>query len=70
MKQGAVKKLEDRISQLESQVSERDSIMLDPEKCQEKMNDQAWLAEYQKLQQELEKVMKEWTIACEKLEQI
>lgn len=66
--QGAVKRLEDRISELESAISERDEIMLDPVLCQEKMNDQAWLGEYKGLQEELEKVMKEWTIACEKLE--
>jgi ATP-binding cassette subfamily F protein 3 len=64
----SVKRKEDKVSELEKEIAECDEIMLDPVKCQEKMNDQKWLERYKSLQTELETAMLEWETACEKLE--
>lgn len=66
----AVKRFEDRVGELEKEIAERDDIMMDPAKYQEKMNDKAWLEKYQALQIELESAMSEWESACEKLEEL
>lgn len=64
----SVKRKEDRVSELEKEIAECDEIMLDPVKCQEKMNDKEWLDRYQTLQKDLDTAMLEWESACEKLE--
>ena len=64
----SVKRKEDRVSELEKEIAECDEIMLDPTKCQKKMNDKKWLDKYQSLQTELATAMLEWEAACEKME--